>query len=247
MRWEFKHPTPFIRTREFLWQEGHTAFGSRKEAEDEVREILNLYARVYTDLLAVPVIEGRKSEAEKFAGALYTTSVEVTILFFRCFFERVRSFLSFQIFEFRQRVKAGSLSSSSSPSPDPSISRDPNSENQNNKPGLRPRGRARYPGRNVSLPRPELFKDVQHRVRGRGRWEAVCVAGERRELGREREREKSGEEHEREREREREREERERQHNLTEREKKYPKQKTPKTLPTRKNSWGLSTRSIGVN
>ena len=77
MRWEFKHPTPFIRTREFLWQEGHTAFGSRKEAEDEVREILKLYAGVYTDLLAVPVIEGRKSEAEKFAGALYTTSVEV--------------------------------------------------------------------------------------------------------------------------------------------------------------------------
>ena len=72
------------------------------------------------------------------------------------------------------------------------------------------------------------------------------MAGERRELGRDREREKSGEEHEREREREREREERERQHNLTEREKKYPKQKTPKTLPTRKNSWGLSTRSIGV-
>lgn len=77
VRWEFKHPTPFIRTREFLWQEGHTAFATRDEAELEVREILKLYARVYTDLLAVPVIEGRKSEAEKFAGALYTTSVEV--------------------------------------------------------------------------------------------------------------------------------------------------------------------------
>ena len=82
VRWEFKHPTPFIRTREFLWQEGHTAFGTRKEAEEEVREILKLYARVYTDLLAVPVIEGRKSEAEKFAGALYTTSVEVIFLRF---------------------------------------------------------------------------------------------------------------------------------------------------------------------
>ena len=54
-RWEFKHPTPFIRTREFLWQEGHTAFATRPEAEEEVYQILDLYARVYTDLLAVPV------------------------------------------------------------------------------------------------------------------------------------------------------------------------------------------------
>ncbi len=76
VRWEFKHPTPFIRTREFLWQEGHTAFASRAEAEAEVAEILDLYARVYTDLLAVPVIKGRKSDAERFAGALFTTSVE---------------------------------------------------------------------------------------------------------------------------------------------------------------------------
>ena len=55
VRWEFKHPTPFIRTREFLWQEGHTAFATRPEAEEEVYQILDLYARVYTDLLAVPV------------------------------------------------------------------------------------------------------------------------------------------------------------------------------------------------
>ena len=55
VRWEFKHPTPFIRTREFLWQEGHTAFATQPEAEEEVLQILDLYAKVYTDLLAVPV------------------------------------------------------------------------------------------------------------------------------------------------------------------------------------------------
>jgi hypothetical protein len=55
VRWEFKHPTPFIRSREFLWQEGHTAFATKAEAAEEVMQILDLYARVYTDLLAVPV------------------------------------------------------------------------------------------------------------------------------------------------------------------------------------------------
>lgn len=67
---------PFIRTREFLWQEGHTAFATKAEADVEVREILDLYRRVYEELLAVPVVPGRKSEKEKFAGALYTTTVE---------------------------------------------------------------------------------------------------------------------------------------------------------------------------
>ncbi|ORX33389.1 hypothetical protein BD324DRAFT_654183 [Kockovaella imperatae] len=76
VRWEFKNPQPFLRTREFLWQEGHTAFLTRQEAADEVMEILDLYAKVYTDLLAVPVIPGKKSEKEKFAGADYTTTVE---------------------------------------------------------------------------------------------------------------------------------------------------------------------------
>ena len=59
VRWEFKHPTPFIRTREFLWQEGHTAFATLPEAEEEVLQILDLYAKVYTDLLAVPVCKVR--------------------------------------------------------------------------------------------------------------------------------------------------------------------------------------------
>ena len=79
VRWEFKHPTPFIRSREFLWQEGHTAFTNKAEADAEVREILELYRRVYEELLAVPVIPGVKSEKEKFAGGLYTTTVEAFV------------------------------------------------------------------------------------------------------------------------------------------------------------------------
>ena len=67
---------PFLRTREFLWQEGHTAFLDKAEADKEVLDILDLYRRVYEDLLAVPVIPGRKSDKEKFAGGDYTTTVE---------------------------------------------------------------------------------------------------------------------------------------------------------------------------
>lgn len=79
VRWEFKHPQPFLRTREFLWQEGHTAFATQKEAMEEVHEILDLYAKVYTDLMAIPVIKGRKTEKEKFAGGDFTTTVEAFI------------------------------------------------------------------------------------------------------------------------------------------------------------------------
>jgi len=79
VRWEFSYPTPFIRTREFLWQEGHTAFATRLEAEEEVLTILGLYKSVYEDLLAIPVIKGKKTEKEKFAGGLYTTTVEAFI------------------------------------------------------------------------------------------------------------------------------------------------------------------------
>jgi len=67
---------PFLRTREFLWQEGHTAFANKKEADEEVLAILDLYRRVYEELLAVPVILGKKSEKEKFAGGDYTTTCE---------------------------------------------------------------------------------------------------------------------------------------------------------------------------
>ncbi|GLC45746.1 hypothetical protein PLESTB_000502900 [Pleodorina starrii] len=79
VRWEFKYPTPFIRSREFLWQEGHTAFATQEEAEQEVLDILELYRGVYEDVLAVPVTKGKKSKKEQFAGAFYTTTVEAYI------------------------------------------------------------------------------------------------------------------------------------------------------------------------
>jgi len=62
-----------------LWQEGHTAFATKMEAEREVLTILDLYTTVYEVLLAVPVIKGRKTEKEKFAGGEYTTTVEAFI------------------------------------------------------------------------------------------------------------------------------------------------------------------------
>lgn len=62
-----------------MWQEGHTAFATKLEAEQEVLQILDMYARVYENLLAVPVVRGRKTEKEKFAGGDYTTTVEAFI------------------------------------------------------------------------------------------------------------------------------------------------------------------------
>eukprot|EP00958_Prasinococcus_capsulatus_P009007 scaffold884_cov398-Prasinococcus_capsulatus_cf.AAC.25 len=79
VRWEFKHPTPFIRSREFLWQEGHTAYATVEEADEEALAYLELYKQVYESLLCVPVIKGVKSEKEKFAGAYYTTTVEAFV------------------------------------------------------------------------------------------------------------------------------------------------------------------------
>ncbi|CDO91902.1 unnamed protein product [Kluyveromyces dobzhanskii CBS 2104] len=76
VRWEFKHPQPFLRTREFLWQEGHTAHLTKEDAEEEVMQILDFYAGVYEELLAVPVVKGRKTEKEKFAGGDFTTTCE---------------------------------------------------------------------------------------------------------------------------------------------------------------------------
>jgi prolyl-tRNA synthetase len=81
VRWEFKSPTPFLRTREFLWQEGHTAFASKAEAEAEVYDILDVYARTYAEVLAVPTIKGVKTEKEKFPGGDFTTTVEAYIPF----------------------------------------------------------------------------------------------------------------------------------------------------------------------
>lgn len=76
VRWEFKHPNPFFRTREFLWQEGHTVHSEKEEAEALVKAVLTLYQRVFEELLAVPAYAGQKTEAEKFAGADYTLSIE---------------------------------------------------------------------------------------------------------------------------------------------------------------------------
>lgn len=76
VRWEFKHPMPFIRSREFLWQEGHTAHLTKEEAGAEVMQILDWYSDVYQKLLAVPVVKGQKTVAEKFPGADYTTTIE---------------------------------------------------------------------------------------------------------------------------------------------------------------------------
>jgi prolyl-tRNA synthetase family I len=79
VRWEFKHPTPFIRTREFLWQEGHTAHATQEEAKIEVMDKLDAYTSTYQDLLAIPVMRGVKSKGETFAGADYTTTVELYV------------------------------------------------------------------------------------------------------------------------------------------------------------------------
>ncbi len=76
VRWEFKYPTPFIRSREFLWQEGHTVHATKEEADVEVLQILDIYARAYSELLAVHMVKGKKTEHEKFAGGLYTTTIE---------------------------------------------------------------------------------------------------------------------------------------------------------------------------
>ncbi|CAI2358734.1 unnamed protein product [Moneuplotes crassus] len=79
VRWEFKHPTPFIRTREFLWQEGHTAHATKDEATKFVYAILECYAKAYEEMYSVPVIRGIKSRGETFAGADFTSTVELFV------------------------------------------------------------------------------------------------------------------------------------------------------------------------
>jgi len=77
IRWEFKHPVPFLRSREFLWQEGHTAFATQQEALKEAYQILDIYEDCYKELLAVPTLKGKKSDKEKFAGADLSLSLEI--------------------------------------------------------------------------------------------------------------------------------------------------------------------------
>ncbi|GBE62174.1 prolyl-tRNA synthetase [Babesia ovata] len=79
VRWEFKQPTPFLRSREFLWQEGHTAHKNEEEAMKMVMTSLNLYRKFYEEYLAVPVIPGEKSVEERFAGGKSTMTVEAYI------------------------------------------------------------------------------------------------------------------------------------------------------------------------
>jgi prolyl-tRNA synthetase len=76
VRWETEATRLFLRTREFLWQEGHTAHATKEEADQEVMQILEAYRGIMEDYLAIPVLAGKKSEKEKFAGALYTMALE---------------------------------------------------------------------------------------------------------------------------------------------------------------------------
>ncbi|MCM1466635.1 MAG: proline--tRNA ligase [Alistipes sp.] len=75
VRWE-KETRPFLRSREFLWQEGHTAHATAEEAQERTVQMLNLYAEFLENVLAIPVIKGQKTEKEKFAGAIATYTVE---------------------------------------------------------------------------------------------------------------------------------------------------------------------------
>jgi prolyl-tRNA synthetase len=76
LRAEIKATKPFLRTSEFLWQEGHTVHVNKEEAEKEVTDILGLYKKTVEEELAIPVITGKKSEKEKFVGAVYTLTME---------------------------------------------------------------------------------------------------------------------------------------------------------------------------
>jgi hypothetical protein len=75
VRWE-KTTRPFLRTMEFLWQEGHTIHATAEEAEEETVRMLNTYASFAEDFLAIPVVKGRKTDKEKFAGARATYAIE---------------------------------------------------------------------------------------------------------------------------------------------------------------------------
>lgn len=75
VRWE-KTTRPFLRSLEFLWQEGHTAHATHEEAAEETAKMLDVYADVVENYLAIPVIKGQKTEMEKFAGANYTLTIE---------------------------------------------------------------------------------------------------------------------------------------------------------------------------
>ena len=75
MRWEMR-PRLFLRTSEFLWQEGHTAHATKKEADEKTLEMLEVYRKFFEDYLAISLVKGKKTDSEKFPGAEYTSTIE---------------------------------------------------------------------------------------------------------------------------------------------------------------------------
>ncbi len=76
LRWEVKQTKPFVRTREFLWQEGHCVFANEEESIENMEEIIREYEKMMVEILAIPVLTGKKSEGEKFPGARTTMTIE---------------------------------------------------------------------------------------------------------------------------------------------------------------------------
>ncbi|MBW2966642.1 proline--tRNA ligase [Candidatus Woesearchaeota archaeon] len=79
VRWEFKHPVPFLRSREFLWNEGHSAYATSEEVLKDRDAVLKIYSDFLKDYMALPGLIGKKTEKEKFAGAVATYSIELML------------------------------------------------------------------------------------------------------------------------------------------------------------------------
>ncbi|MBW2982417.1 proline--tRNA ligase [Candidatus Woesearchaeota archaeon] len=79
VRWEFKHPVPFLRSREFLWNEGHNVYSNTKDLDKDRESILKIYSDFMKDYMALPGLLGKKSDKEKFAGAVATYSIELML------------------------------------------------------------------------------------------------------------------------------------------------------------------------
>lgn len=82
-RWEMR-PRPFLRNSEFLWQEGHTAHETKREAQERAHQMLEVYRQFCTDVLAIPMVAGEKSSSEKFSGAVSTYTIEAMLQNGRC-------------------------------------------------------------------------------------------------------------------------------------------------------------------
>ncbi len=76
VRWEFKHATPFLRTREFLWQEGHCVYTSEEHVMEDCEKVMDSYQKICEEYMALPCVRGRKTDKEKFDGAVNTYSLE---------------------------------------------------------------------------------------------------------------------------------------------------------------------------